>query len=384
MMSSKDLRPESTGTTQRSFPSVSIVVPTYKEAESLPLLLDRLVKLRVDVPLDLELLIMDDNSRDGTEELIASRALPWVRLVVRTANRGLSPAVIDGLNLARNEVVVVMDADLSHPPERIPDLLKALEEGGEFAIGSRYVAGASTDEAWGVFRWLNSKVATLLARPFTRVSDPMSGFFAFRRGLLERADELNPIGYKIGLELLVKCGVRRVSDIPIHFAQRQKGESKLSLKEQLKYIQHLRRLFIYRFPNWAHLLQFLVVGGTGVFVNLLLLTGLLWMKVPVKPAIAAAIGLSMLFNFGLNRRFSFSYARQGSFLGQLAGYIAACSLGAAVNYLVTVKMLSAWPTLWPQAAALGGIVAGTGVNFLSCRFLVFRTAKGPTPGRQVE
>ena len=359
----------------RAQASVSIVVPTYKEAESLPLLLERLDKLRTDAPLDLEVLIMDDNSRDGTVELIASRALPWVRLVVRTENRGLSPAVIDGLNLARHDVVVVMDADLSHPPERIPDLLKQLENGAEFVIGSRYVAGASTDEAWGVFRWLNSKVATLMARPFTRTSDPMSGFFAFRRTLLEKADTLNPVGYKIGLELLVKCGVRRVAEIPIHFAQRQKGESKLSFKEQLKYIQHLRRLFIYRFPNWAHLLQFLVVGGTGVFVNLLVLTVLLQLKVPVKPAIAGAIGLSMIFNFALNRRFSFSYARGGSLLGQLVGYLGACSLGAALNYLITLWMLSTWSTLWPQAAALVGIVAGTGVNFVFCRFLVFRNVK---------
>ena len=383
-MSGKDSLLEPQVDSPRSAPSVSVVVPTYKEAESLPLLLDRLDKLRKDTSLDLELLIMDDNSRDGTVELIAARALPWVRLVVRTENRGLSPAVIDGLNMARHEVVVVMDADLSHPPERIPELLKRLGEGHEFVIGSRYVAGASTDEAWGVFRWLNSKVATLMARPFTRTSDPMSGFFAFRRTLLEGADALNPVGYKIGLELLVKCGVRRVAEIPIHFAQRQKGESKLSFKEQLKYIQHLRRLFIYRFPNWAHLLQFLVVGGTGVFVNLLILTILLWMKTPVKPAIAVAIGLSMLFNFGLNRRFTFSYARGGSFLAQLAGYIAACSLGAAINYLVTVWLLSTWSGLWPQAAALVGIVAGTGVNFVSCRFLVFRNSKEPAPGRPAE
>lgn len=369
-MSEKDA-PASKVISRGSFPTVSVVVPTYKEAESLPLLLDRLGRLRTEAILDLELLIMDDNSRDGTEELIASCGLPWVRLVVRKANRGLSPAVIDGLKLARNEVVVVMDADLSHPPERIPDLLKALEEGHEFAIGSRYVAGASTDEAWGVFRWLNSKVATLLARPFTRVSDPMSGFFAFRRSLLERTETLNPVGYKIGLELLVKSRARRVADIPIHFAQRQKGESKLSFKEQLRYIQHLRRLFIHRYPNWAHLLQFLVVGGTGVFVNLILLTALLWMKTPLKPAIAVAIALSMLFNFALNRRFSFSYARQGSLVGQLAGYVAACSIGAAINYIVTVRSLAMWPGIWPQAAALAGIVAGTGVNFAFCRLLVF-------------
>ena len=98
----------------------------------------------------------------------------------------------------------------------------------------------------------------------------------------------------------------------------------------------------------------------------------------MKPAIAGAIGLSMLFNFGLNRRFSFSYARAGSLFAQLAGYVAACSVGAALNYFVTVWLLSTWTGLWPQAAALVGIVAGTGVNFVFCRFLVFRTVKTPT------
>src|SRR5262245_21881869 len=158
--------------------SVSIVVPTYKEVDSLPLLLARIDELRNRLHLDCEVLIMDDDSKDGTTELIASKALPWVRLVVRPSNRGLSPAVVDGLKLASKEYLVVMDADLSHPPERIPDMIRALQNGSEFVIGSRYVPGASTDENWGVLRWLNSKVATMMARPFTRVADPMSGFFA--------------------------------------------------------------------------------------------------------------------------------------------------------------------------------------------------------------
>lgn len=363
-----------TGSSSRSFPSVSVVVPTYKEAESLPLLLDRLGALRDRLSLDLELLIMDDNSQDGTSELIQSKALPWVRLVVRTSNRGLSPSVVDGLKLATREVLVVMDADLSHPPERIPDLLDSLAQGNEFVIGSRYVKGASTDEAWGFLRWVNSKAATLMARPFTRLADPMSGFFAFRRSLLDRADALNPIGYKIGLELLVKCKVTRAAEVPIHFAQRQKGESKLSLKEQLRYIQHLRRLFLYRYPNLSYLLQFLVVGASGILVNLLVLTILLKSGLPLNASVALAIGLSMLSNFAANRRFTFSYARGGSMIKQLLGYIVACSLGAAVNYGATIWILATWPRLWPQAAALAGIIAGTGINYIACRFAVFQTS----------
>jgi dolichol-phosphate mannosyltransferase len=362
---------------ERVLPSLSIIVPTYKEAESLPLLLDRIDELRKGQRLDLELIIMDDNSNDGTTELIASRALSWVRLVVRTSNRGLSPSVVDGLKLAKNDVLVVMDADLSHPPEKIPEMVEALAKGSEFVVGSRYVPGASTDEAWGVFRWLNSKVATLLARPFTRLADPMSGFFALRRSLFAQADPLNPIGYKIGLELLVKARVTRTQEIPIHFAQRQKGESKLSFKEQLRYIQHLRRLFTHCYPHWSSFFQFIVVGASGVVVNLLALTVLLKTRMPVQAAVGAAIGISMLTNFALNRRFTFSYARRSSMMKQFLGFLAACSIGAAINYGVTVWMLALSPRMMPQLAALAGILAGTGANYVTCRFGVFR-AKSAT------
>jgi dolichol-phosphate mannosyltransferase len=227
--------------------TVSIIVPTYQEAQNLPHLIERIDQVRRGVSLTPELLIVDDDSRDGAEEFITSLARDDVRLIVRKTDRGLSPAVVAGLRAARHDVLVVMDADLSHPPEKIPEMLAALEEGHDFVIGSRYVEGGSTDAEWGLFRWLNSKAATLLARPFTRARDPLSGFFALRRATFERgAGELNPIGYKIGLELLVKCGCRKIKEVPIHFADRARGKSKLSLREQLRYLRHLGRLCAYR------------------------------------------------------------------------------------------------------------------------------------------
>jgi dolichol-phosphate mannosyltransferase len=229
------------------FRPVSVIVPTYREAGNLPTLIERIDALRQSQGMEVELVIADDDSRDGTEELVERAQKPWVRLLVRKANRGLSRAVIDGLALAKHEYLVVMDADLSHPPETIPALLSALESGADFALGSRYVEGGSTDAEWGAFRWLNSQVATLLARPFTKVKDPMSGFFALRRETLESGGPLNPVGYKIGLEIIVKCGCERVVEVPIHFVDRQVGESKLTLKEQLKYLQHLGRLFTYKY-----------------------------------------------------------------------------------------------------------------------------------------
>jgi dolichol-phosphate mannosyltransferase len=227
-------------------PQVSIVVPTFREAESLPLLIDRIELLRETSGIELELLIVDDDSRDGTDAVIASRQKPWLQLFVRTVDRGLSQAVLFGLSRARGEFLVVMDADLSHPPEVIPEMLAALRAGADFVLGSRYVEGGTTAEGWGLFRFLNSKVATYLARPLTRVSDPMSGFFAMPRAAFERAENPSPLGYKIGLELLVRCRCQKVREIPIHFANRVLGESKLTLQQQLLYVRHLSRLYRFK------------------------------------------------------------------------------------------------------------------------------------------
>ncbi len=229
------------------YPSVSVVVPTYYEAENIPHLVERLEGVQRKSGLRMELLIVDDDSKDGTPQVVEALGRPWVKLIVRTKDKGLSQAVVEGLSHARNEVVVVMDADLSHPPEKIPEMLDRLAAGADFVIGSRYVEGGTQDTEWGFFRWLNSKVATLLSRPFTRVKDPMSGFFAFRLESLKRSAPLDPVGYKIGLELIVKGRFRRVEEIPIHFSQRKFGKSKLTLKEQLLYLRHLGRLFAFKF-----------------------------------------------------------------------------------------------------------------------------------------
>lgn len=353
-------------------PSISVIVPTYKEAENLPLLIARIKDVRETRNLDLEMLIMDDDSQDGTVELIDKLKLDWVKLHVRIKDRGLSFAVIDGMQRARNDVLVVMDADLSHPPEKIPELVQALEDGFDFALGSRYVGGGSTSDDWGLFRWLNSRIATLLALPFTTLKDPMSGFFAIRRETFINADQLNPVGYKIGLEILVKGKCRKSTEIPIHFENRKFGESKLTLTEQLKYIKHIRRLFTYKYGTWSHLLQFLIVGGLGMFVNLAALTALLSVTIDIQVAIGLAIAISMVFNFVLNRRFTFSYAREGSVIKHFFGFISACAIGALVNYGITVKLLELMPTAIPQLAAVFGIAAGSILNFLFNRFAVFK------------
>ncbi|MEM6392984.1 MAG: glycosyltransferase family 2 protein [Planctomycetota bacterium] len=351
---------------------VSLIIPTFREADALPHLIDRLRAFHADSGYELQALIMDDPSGDGSDTIVADTGLPWLNYVGRTGPRGLSAAVVDGLARAEHPYVVVMDADLSHPPESIPALLDALDNGHDFVFGSRYVKGGSTDDDWGLGRWLNSRIATILARPLTHLKDPMAGFFAFRKSLLDQADHLNPIGYKIGLELLVKGHCTRPGEVPIHFTDRVHGESKLSFKEQLKYIQHLRRLYIFKFGTWTHLIQFLAVGTLGLGVNLAALTVLLVLGVPEIPAIAGGIAVSVVSNFLLNRRFTFSYARESSWLRQFLGFCGACALGAGVQFAVAAYLVHTYPDFIPQLAATIGVVAGTAFNFIANRYLVFK------------
>lgn len=234
---------------------VSVIVPTYREAESLPVLVPRIHEAFAGAGIREEIIVVDDDSPDQTRGICAdlSSRFPLI-LETRIGQRGLSSAVIRGLELSRGERLLVMDADLSHPPESAPNLIRALDDPGvDFVIGSRYVPGGSTEDGWGLFRWLNSRIATLLARPFTSVTDPMAGFFALRRSTFTRADQLNPIGYKIGLELLVKCRCRKVVEVPIHFQNRLHGATKLTAKEQLNYLRHLCRLFRYKRAGAGHI-----------------------------------------------------------------------------------------------------------------------------------
>ena len=245
-------------------PGVSIIVPTYREVENLPRLIPQAAAALSDRGWNWEIIVIDDNSPDGTREMLAKLSIQWpqLRYRIRETERGLSSAVLTGLAMAHYDYLLVMDADLSHPPESIPALIEPLlQNKADFTIGSRYVAGGKTED-WGRFRWINSAVATLLSRPFTKcVRDPMAGFFAMPRRLYLAADELNPIGYKIGLELIVKCHVTQVLEVPIVFRNRLHGESKLTVREQFRYLEHLSRLYDYTFPKASARIKFLIVAA---------------------------------------------------------------------------------------------------------------------------
>lgn len=254
--------------------AVSIVVPTFREAGNLPILAGRLFAALDKAGITAELIIVDDDSRDGTDHVAADLAKNNdVRLITRVGERGLSSAVVRGLEEARHDCLLVMDADLSHPPESVPDLVRAVASGEcDFVIGSRYVPGASTAEDWSFLRRLNSRGATLLARPLTPVRDPMAGFFCLRRTVFDaaRAAGLSPIGYKIALEILIKSRCRRVREIPIDFSDRLHGKSKMTLRQQVEYLLHLLRLYRFRWPVACPLIALCLLGGIAAGIYFLL------------------------------------------------------------------------------------------------------------------
>ena len=360
--------------TLEDFIPVSVIIPTYREAGSLPSLLDRLEALR-NAGADLEVIVVDDDSADGTEELIAARGNAWERLIVRRDERGLSSAVLRGIDSATKEMLVVMDADGSHPPESIPEMVRAVQQGADFALGSRYVVGGSTEDGWGVLRWVNSKIATLMARPFTNVRDPMSGFFCLRRSTVARGAELDPIGYKIGLELIVKCRCDEVAEVPIHFSTRREGESKLTLRVQWEYLLHILNLCRFKYPRLASFIPFALVGlsGIGVYTGLLALLDVLVGEAVAKSIrIIIAIALSMTWNFFWNRRFAFWDAR-GGIISQYVGFVAICTVPVLVNFLATMHFSN--QVMLPTAGLIGSFIGsafGLVFNWCGNRWLVFR------------
>jgi dolichol-phosphate mannosyltransferase len=246
----------------------SIIVPVRNEAGNLPELCRR-IKLALAGRL-YEILVIDDDSEDGTIEICTklSQEHPLkLHTRLRSAD-GLSGAVIYGLDRALGEYLVVMDGDLQHPPERISDLLGPLAAGeAELVLGSRYIAGGSTDGRWGRLRQINSRLATLIARPFAgETRDPMSGFFALRRHTYLRAPKLNPVGYKVALEIICKCRIRRMREVPLHFGIRQSGESKLTLREQFRYLDHVSRLYDFCFPSASPRVKFALATSCAWFI----------------------------------------------------------------------------------------------------------------------
>ncbi|MBI3032847.1 polyprenol monophosphomannose synthase [Candidatus Woesearchaeota archaeon] len=234
--------------------TVSVVVPTYNERKNIVLLVDELSQIynkHLYAYCKFEIIIVDDNSPDGTGKVIDDLAKKYqgkkyrVIALHRQGKLGLGTAVVAGFKQAKGSIVGVMDADLSHPPEIIPNMIEPILKGkAELTVGSRYVQGGGV-EVWPWHRKLMSRIATLLASPLTKIHDPMSGLFFIKKDLLKGID-LGTEGYKIGLEIFVKTNYKTFEEVPYLFRNREFGQSKLNTKENMRYLQELGRLYWYK------------------------------------------------------------------------------------------------------------------------------------------
>ena len=222
---------------------ISVIVPTYNEIENIEKLIFRVHEILSKYKY--ELIIVDDNSPDGTSDAAQRLSIDYpVKVLKRRGKLGLGSAVLYGFKHAKGDILGVIDADFQHPPVYIKEFVNAVSNGQDIAVGSRYVKGGNI-EGWSKFRMLVSGGAIMLSSPLTNIKDPMSGFFFIKRKVIENVS-LNPIGYKILLEILVKGSYNNVKEIPYTFKLREGGESKLGIGEYINYSKHLYSLYGYK------------------------------------------------------------------------------------------------------------------------------------------
>lgn len=228
---------------------ISVILPTYNESENIGIIVPRIFSVLKGSSLEGEIIIIDDNSPDGTAaaamELVRDKTL---KVFVRNNERGLATAVMKGFEIASGDIYVVMDADLSHPVEKIPEMVKPILAGNcDLTVGSRY-SGVGGCVDWPFIRRVMSKLSGLLARGLTNLTDPTSGFMAIKKDALNGV-KLDPVGWKIVLEIVVKTGIK-FQEIPIVFSDRLKGRSKLDIKIKAQYIVHLWKLYRYKISRF--------------------------------------------------------------------------------------------------------------------------------------
>ncbi len=261
----------------------SLIVPTYNESKNLSKLVEVLTQLLNNSwHGNYELIIVDDDSPDLTWQvgLDLMPNYPQLRVMRRQGEKGLSTAVIRGWQAAQGEILGVIDGDLQHPPETLLEMLGEIEKGADLAVASRHVEGGGVSD-WGFIRRILSRGAQMLGliilpNVIGRVSDPMSGYFIVRRRAIANCP-MNPLGYKILIEVLGRGDVGLVAEVGYVFQERQEGESKVTWRQYVDYILHLLRLRSrgriskirekFQVPV-KRFLKFGLVGLSGVFVDM--------------------------------------------------------------------------------------------------------------------
>ena len=364
---------------------LSIVLPTYNESQNIVRMLDSIAET-LSPYAAAEIIVVDDNSPDGTAEIaslharnISNNKKLHVEIIRREGKFGLSSAIIAGVQSATGDLLVVMDGDFSHPPQVIPSIIEALQDSNcDIVVASRYIKGGSII-GWPFKRRLMSKGATKIAQYGLgiEVKDPVSGFFAFRRDIIDGV-KFDAIGYKMLLEILVKTKGAKVKEVPYTFTNRSIGKSKLDTGVMFDYLRAVMRLYRYgksmrqkerrtsvRFLSKAG--RFYTVGASGLLVNYIasLLFNALAPNIWYLFSTIIGILISMTSNFFLNKLWTFedrefNVKETGIQFGMFIGF---SSLGAIIQLLLVYALVENYDMEYPPSLIAAVAAASVG-NFL--------------------
>ena len=366
----------------KSFMKAIIIIPTYNESKNITQLIHALQTQFRGIKHDMHVLVVDDNSPDGTAEDVKKLSIGFNNVHLLTGQKaGLGVAYTRGMAYAMEQlgadVVFEMDADFSHRPEDVPRLMAEIDKGADFVIGSRYVPGGSIPKEWGFRRRLNSKFGNMVARYLAGiypVRDCTAGFRAIRTSILSQIDfsELGVKGYAFQVALLHQALILKATivEIPVHFIDRTEGESKLGIKDIIEFI--LNAWWI-RFDSLKTFLKFAVVGASGVVVNLGFFTLLLMAGLNKFIASPIAIEISIISNFLLNNFWTFRFRKTKDRV-RIRGlkFNAVSFIALGVSYGTFVALSISFPTVAPQLHQLIGIVPATLLNYFLNSYWTFK------------
>lgn len=314
---------------------LSLVIPTYNEKDNIQELLSKLKEEFLINKIDGEVVVVDDNSPDGTGQVLEDLKIkyPNLKVVHREGKLGLSSAVLEGFKVAEGDILGVMDADLSHSPDKIGEMYQTIKNGADFVIGSRYIKGGKI-EGWNLNRKVLSKGAIILARVFSNVKDPMSGFFIFRKELIIDKT-INPKGFKILLELLIKLDYKNLVEIPIVFINRTVGQSKAGIKEIIFYIQNLYSYLPYKKHVMFEFFEFAFVGLIGTAINITILYLFTeYYKVYYIYSAMVAFLVAATTNYVLNKVWTFKEKINNKIIEKYFKFLAVSLIALSVNLIL--------------------------------------------------
>jgi len=364
---------------------VSIIIPTYNESENI---INILHSIKEIIPKNIltQTIVVDDNSPDGTGKLVEDylknvkkMADHTIEIIHRKAKNGLGSAILNGIQQAKGDTIVVMDCDFSHPPQIIPKLVESIKKYQyDIAVASRYIKGGKI-QGWSQKRKLMSKFATLIAKKGLGVNtkDPMSGFFAFKRSIIKELN-FDAIGYKILLEIIVKTKGVNIKEIPYTFQDREFGSSKLGIKTILDYYKSVWKLYRYgkplekqekrasvKFLSKAG--RFYTVGASGFIVNYLISLFFTSGSYDMWYLHATVIGIfaSITSNFVLNKIWTFGDRdfKIKKTISQYGKFAMFSSLGALVQLGMVYFLVDGNNIAYPLALIIAVITAAFG-NFV--------------------